>query len=173
MEQHGLILRERLPPPAPATVYRLTERGLALETAIIELGRWGGLALGEPQAGQEFRASWFARGMRATFRPRRAARDDARYEFRIGAETFHFHIANGEARASQGPASSPTLILRADAETFLALLSGQLDSEQALSRGAARLAGPRRELDRALRVFRFPADHDSGTPGDEQAGADD
>ena len=31
----------------------------------MELGRWGGLALGEPESGQDFRARWFALGMRA------------------------------------------------------------------------------------------------------------
>jgi DNA-binding HxlR family transcriptional regulator/putative sterol carrier protein len=161
LEQSGVVRRERLPPPTPATVYRLTERGRALETTIIELGRWGGLALGEPQPGQDFRASWFALGMRATFRARAAARIDADYDFRIGEETFTFHVANGEARAHHGSANSPKLVLEADAETFLALLSGQLSSEQALNSGAANLDGPRRELDRVLHIFRFPADEDS------------
>jgi len=167
LQETGLVVRERLPPPTPATVYHLTERGRALESAIIELGRWGGLALGEPQPGQDFRASWFTLGMRATFRPRPAARIKASYQFRIGEETFHFHIANGEARARQGPASSPKLILEADAATFLALLSGQLTSEQALNHGAATLDGPQPELDRVLRIFRFPADQDSGRPRDD------
>jgi DNA-binding HxlR family transcriptional regulator/putative sterol carrier protein len=164
LEETGIVRRERLAPPAPATVYHLTEHGGALETAIIELGRWGGLTLGEPERGQDFRASWFALGMRATFRPRNAAPVDTSYEFRIGEETFSFHVANGEARARQGLASSPQLILEVDAETFLALLSGQLTSAHALSSGLAKLHGSRRELDRVLRIFRFPADHDSGRP---------
>jgi DNA-binding HxlR family transcriptional regulator/putative sterol carrier protein len=166
LEETGIVRRERLSRPVPATVYHLTERGGALETAIIELGRWGGLALGEPERGQDFRASWFALGMRATFRPRKAAPVEASYEFHIGEETFSFHVANGEARARQGSATSPRLILEADAETFLALLSGQLTSAHALSSGVAKLDGPRRELDRVLRMFRFPADHDSGRPAD-------
>jgi DNA-binding HxlR family transcriptional regulator/putative sterol carrier protein len=158
----GVVGRERLQPPTPAVIYRLTERGRGLETPIIELGRWGGLALGEPAPGQDFRASSFALGMRATFRPALAAAIDASYEFHIGDETFNFRIANGEASAGQGPASSPALIVAADAETFLALLSGQLKPARALDSGAAKLDGSRRELDRVLRMFRFPADEDSG-----------
>jgi hypothetical protein len=88
-------------------------------------------------------------------------RIEASYEFRIGEETFNFHIANGEARARQGPASTPRLILERT------LLSGQLTAEQALNRGAARLDGPRHELDRVLRIFRFPADQGSGRPRDD------
>jgi len=169
LEDTGLVRRERLPPPAPATVYHLTQRGCTLETAIIELGRWGAWR-SEPEPGQDFRASWFALGMRATFRPRMAAALDARYEFHIGEESFSFHVVNGEAQARQGSAASPRLILETDAETFLALLSGQLTSAQALNSGAATLDGPRRELDRVLRIFRFPADQESGRP--QRAGVD-
>jgi DNA-binding HxlR family transcriptional regulator/putative sterol carrier protein len=162
LEETGLVRRERVAPPLPATLYHLTERGRALDTAIVELGRWGGVALGAPEPGTDFRASWFALGMRATFRPRLAAALDAEYEFHVGEETFTFHVADGEARARQGTATEPRLILETDAETFLALLGGQLGSAQALAGGGAKLAGPRRELDRVLRVFRFPADDDSG-----------
>lgn len=167
LEETGLIHRERLPPPTPATVYRLTERGRALETAIVELGRWGGSALGEPTPDQDFRASWFALGMRATFRPGLSAGADASYEFRIGEETFSFHIANGEPHPHQGSATSPRLIVEADPATFLALLAGQLAPAQALSSGAAKLVGPRREFNRVLRMFRFPADRDSGRARDD------
>jgi DNA-binding HxlR family transcriptional regulator/putative sterol carrier protein len=165
LEQNGVVYRERLPPPAPSLVYRLTERGRALETAIVELGRWGGLALGEPTPGQEFRASWFALGMRATFRPAMAAGVDAEYEFRIGEEVFHFRVANGGAEAGQGPASAPRMVLEADPETFLALLSGQVTPKQAIRDDGAKLDGSRSELQRALRMFRFPADESSGRSG--------
>jgi DNA-binding HxlR family transcriptional regulator/putative sterol carrier protein len=164
LEATGLVRRQRVAPPVPATLYHLTERGRALDTAIVELGRWGGLALGAPEPGRDFRASSFALGMRATFRPRMAAALDAEYEFHIGEETFSFHVGDGEARARQGTATEPRLVLEADAETFLALLSGQLTSARALAGGGARLVGPRRELDRVLRIFRFPADQDSGRP---------
>jgi DNA-binding HxlR family transcriptional regulator len=169
LEEVGLARRERLPAPAPATVYQLTERGRALESAIVELGRWGGLALGAPEPGQQFRASWFALGMRATFRPQLAAGVEASYEFRVDDEVFHFAIAAGEAQPQQGRAASPALRLDTDAETFLALLSGQLTADHALKRGVARLDGPRRELERALRIFRFPADDASGRKAPDRA----
>jgi DNA-binding HxlR family transcriptional regulator len=169
LERIGLVHRERVQPPTPAVIYRLTARGRRLETPIIELGRWGGLALGEPAPGQDFRASSFALGMRATFRPVLAGGVDARYEFHIGEETFTFRVAHGEACAEQGPAASPKLKLEADAETFLALLSGQLKPARALDSGATRLDGSRRELDRVLRMFRFPADEHSGRPAQSVA----
>jgi DNA-binding HxlR family transcriptional regulator/putative sterol carrier protein len=162
LEAIGLVRRERLPPPAPATVYELTERGRGLETAIVELGRWGGLALGEPEPGQDFRASSFALGMRATFRPRLAAGIAVDYEFRIDDEVFSFHVESGEALARQGSAASPKLVVEADAETFLGLLGGRLSSHGAIDNGRAKVHGPRREFDRMLRIFGFPADQESG-----------
>ena len=162
LEEIGVVRRERRPPPTAATVYELTERGRGLETAIIELGRWGGLALGPPDPDQDFKASWFALGMRATFRPSVAGSAERTYEFHVGDEVFSFGIAGGTAEARQGPADSPDLTLEADPSTFLALLGGQLAPGDALAAGKARIDGSRRELERMLRMFRFPADEDSG-----------
>src|SRR5689334_10593569 len=41
LEDQGLLTKRILPPPAASTVYDLTPVGRALETALIELGRWG------------------------------------------------------------------------------------------------------------------------------------
>jgi DNA-binding HxlR family transcriptional regulator/putative sterol carrier protein len=169
LEEIGVVRRERRPPPTAATVYELTDRGRALDGAIIELGRWGGLALGPPDPDQDFKASWFALGMRATFRPRLAGSRPASYEFRIGDEVFNFEVEDGQARAHQGPADSPDLRLTAAPATFLALLGGQLEPGEAVKSGKAQLDGPRRELLRVLRTFGFPADQDSGRPLQSEA----
>ncbi|MGH2900201.1 MAG: winged helix-turn-helix transcriptional regulator [Solirubrobacteraceae bacterium] len=162
LAQVGLVERRQLPPPAPATVYDLTERGRALESAVIELGRWGAQALGPPGPDTELRASSFALGMRATFRPRLAVGLDGQYEFRIDETTFVVAVADAEVRAAEGSAPAPKLVLATDAATFLALLGGAVTPGQALDAGCATLRGSRRELARVLRIFRFPADEDSG-----------
>src|SRR5438552_3024071 len=41
LEQQGIIRRRVLPAPAGSTVYELTALGQALETAVLELGKWG------------------------------------------------------------------------------------------------------------------------------------
>ena len=41
LEQHGIVQRRELDPPASAVVYELTELGRGLEGPMIELGRWG------------------------------------------------------------------------------------------------------------------------------------
>src|SRR4029450_9660494 len=51
LEQAGFVRRRELPPPAPATVYELTEDALQLRQVILALGRVGLAALGGPEAG--------------------------------------------------------------------------------------------------------------------------
>jgi DNA-binding HxlR family transcriptional regulator len=41
LEQHGVLARRELEPPASTTVYELTELGRGLERPMVELGRWG------------------------------------------------------------------------------------------------------------------------------------
>src|ERR1700736_2037552 len=41
LEQAGVVRHRKLAPPAGVAVYELTERGHALESAIIHLARWG------------------------------------------------------------------------------------------------------------------------------------
>ena len=44
LEQDGVVRRRKLPPPAAARVYELTEWGLELEPVLSALGRWGARA---------------------------------------------------------------------------------------------------------------------------------
>src|SRR5215218_8341047 len=41
LESGGILRRRKLPPPAAAWVYELTDWGLELERVIMALGRWG------------------------------------------------------------------------------------------------------------------------------------
>src|SRR5918994_3974028 len=41
LEETGIVRKAKLPPPASARVYELTERGQQLQPVVVELGRWG------------------------------------------------------------------------------------------------------------------------------------
>src|SRR5262245_711599 len=51
MEEAGLVVREEIPPPAPATLFRLTPRGKELEDVIAAFGKWARPLMGEPRKG--------------------------------------------------------------------------------------------------------------------------
>src|SRR4051812_23503443 len=60
LESAGIVSREKAPPPVATTVFRLTERGLALRPAVHALGRWGAPLLGDDFGDESFRSHWIA-----------------------------------------------------------------------------------------------------------------
>jgi DNA-binding HxlR family transcriptional regulator len=60
MEREALVTRRRLPPPAAAYVYELTDRGRELLPVLDALAIWGGPALGEPRPTDALREHWSA-----------------------------------------------------------------------------------------------------------------
>lgn len=65
LEEHGVVARRELGPPAPATVYELTPDGRALEPALIELTRWGARFLAGSQPTDHVEPDWLNLGLRA------------------------------------------------------------------------------------------------------------
>ena len=154
LEADGLVVRKTLPPPAGSRVYELTDLGRDLEPTVMALARWGQQLLGEPGADDEIRPSWSVLGMKALFRPELAAGIGETYEFRIDGDVFHVRIDGQKAHAAQGPASDPDLVVTADTDTFLAVLSGTLAPADAAASGAAEiLHGNVAQLERCLRLF--------------------
>lgn len=58
LEGEGVLLRRKLERPANATVYELTERGVALRQVVAALGGWGLEALGEQRPTDAVRGHW-------------------------------------------------------------------------------------------------------------------
>jgi DNA-binding HxlR family transcriptional regulator len=153
LEKEGVVARRALPPPAPATVYELTESGRELEPAVIELVRWGGKRLGRPEPGEHFRPAWLGIVMQAAFRPEAAAGLRETYEFRIDDEVLHVQVDDGAARVRQGPAAEPELSVNTSAPVFARVISGELTLLDAVEQGVASVAGDRAALERCVEVF--------------------
>src|SRR5690242_19289540 len=60
LEADGLVTRRRLPSPANAQVYELTDRGRGVLPVLTALAEWGGPLLSEPQPTDAVRAHWYA-----------------------------------------------------------------------------------------------------------------
>src|SRR6187200_2882264 len=60
LERQGVISREEAPPPIAASLFRLTPRGLELEDAVYELGRWGEPLMTERDSRDVYRDRWLA-----------------------------------------------------------------------------------------------------------------
>jgi DNA-binding HxlR family transcriptional regulator len=156
LEEAGFVRRRRLPPPAPATVYELTEAGDRLKPAILALGQVGLATLGAPEPGEDVRAERLVVGLRASFRRAEFADLTETYELVIDGEPFTVEVSDGVVETRPGAASSPSMSLGTDADTLVALLTGRRSAADAVARGRASLDGERAVLGRFIDAFAYP-----------------
>lgn len=156
LEQGGVIQRRKLPPPAGSTVYELTDWGRDLEPIVTELGAWGARSPFPPTS-KEINSDSIVLALGSLFDPERAGELEASYALAIGDERFGVTVAGGKVRLDRGTGPDPTASIAVpDADTFAALLAGQLDLDDALGSGAAQIEGGKQAVKRFLRLFPMP-----------------
>jgi hypothetical protein len=155
--------RRDLPPPAPATIYELTETGNRLGPAILALGQVGLATLGSPQPGEDVRPERLVIGIRVSFRREEFADLTETYELVIDDEPFTVEVNDGVVETRPGGASSPSVSLDTDADTFIALMTGRASAADSLATGRATLEGERSELERFIDAFGYPSAQPAAT----------
>ena len=154
LEARGLVRRRRLDPPAAAMVYESTERARGLQSAMLELARWGIQFLGEYDGEEKFSIEWLVPMLEEM-----ADRDAARgvwdlYQFRIGGDAFWVEVADGEVTVRAGEAPrEPDLSAEVDVATFVALGFGTLEPMDALAQGRATATGDLTKAQTALDIL--------------------
>jgi DNA-binding HxlR family transcriptional regulator len=156
LEEAGFVRRRELPPPAPATVYELTETGNRLGPAILALGQVGLATLGSPEPGEDVRPERLVVGLRVSFRREEFADLSETYEFVIDGQPFTVEASRGAVDTRPGAASSPSIRLDTDADTFVALMTGRVSPADSLAKGSATLEGERSALKRFIDAFAYP-----------------
>ncbi len=158
LEQEGLLRRRKLPPPAASNVYELTAVGQALEPTLLELGKWGSQFVPpSPQGATLLHASSYALTLKTFFRPERAQGLNETYELHVDAEVLQVHIHDGEIEVQQGEAFKADVVLYTDVPTYLGLLSGEMQLEEARERGLIRLEGDVEALGHFLDICAVPS----------------
>ena len=151
----GVVRQQDLPPPAAATVYELTERGRALEPALVELVRWGSQFLESPRRGDHFEPDWLPLGLRAF--ARRDATPKLAFELRIprgDGPPFAVRVAGGARGTRIGPPGEAVdATVTGTPDALLGLASGALSAGAALTAGRARCEGDTRALARLPELF--------------------
>ena len=92
LEAAGVLRRDTLPPPAASQVYELTERGRALKTVVLELGRWGS---GEPANDGPLGPDAAVIALMTMFR----GDLEGTFELRLDGHAFRVEAADGPARS--------------------------------------------------------------------------
>lgn len=149
LEQQGLVCRRVLPPPAGSTVYELSPLGGALETAVLELGKWGSQFLPPSLEGVALPSlGAMALAIKAFFHPEQAQGIDEIYELHLGNEVLQVWIEDGQLQAQQGQLLRPDVVFYTDMHAFVGLFAGQIKPEQAISAGLIHIEADRIDDDR-------------------------
>lgn len=160
LETAGVLTRRDLPPPAACRVYGLTTWGAELETAILELLKWG---VRSPafERGRPLTADAMALSFKAMFQPAAAATVSCRITFIMHRNTYHVAIERGRLAVVRGeppchPAQSDSwaqATLHADPVVVLRLAYGKEPLVQAQREGDCRLEGDDAALKRCFSCF--------------------
>jgi alkyl sulfatase BDS1-like metallo-beta-lactamase superfamily hydrolase len=111
--------------------------------------------MGGPEPGEEVRAERIVIGLRLSFHRERFHDLTETYELTIDGEPYTVEVRDGALETRPGAASSPAIELRTDADTLVALLTGELAPGDALARDRAVLEGERSALRRFVEAFAF------------------
>ncbi|MFF2408539.1 winged helix-turn-helix transcriptional regulator [Streptomyces sp. NPDC058092] len=152
MEQGGLATRRRLPPPAAASVYELTERGRGLLPVLAALAEWGAPALTERRPTDAVRAHWFALLLLRALDGLTHAGvvevqlDEGEFHVRAGGATaggtgISTAGTAGTAVYGDGPAAHADARIALDVEVCLALGRGELTLAEAVKDGRIEVSG--------------------------------
>src|SRR5918995_4368615 len=145
LEESGIVRRRKLPPPAAARVYELTEWGQELEPAVLALGRWATSSPVFPRdAGMGSDSMVLA--IKSAFDREAAAGLDASYGLEFGEEVFRIEVADGELIARRGEADDPDAVIRTDPNSLAGVVFRGNRLGKAVEDGAVRIDGSRRAV---------------------------
>ena len=163
LEQHGIVVREEMPPPAASTVYLLTEAGRAVEPMLNEMARWGARFLDRSRDDDHFEPSWVRAAVRAF------ARRDASPELAVALRVVdgdreHVVYAAGGADGttiSEEPIDVAGSV-RADGRSMLGMMSGLVPVGDARKAGLASVEGDASRVERLCELFEMQTPPDGG-----------
>jgi DNA-binding HxlR family transcriptional regulator len=144
LEQHGIVRRRELDPPASATVYELTEVGHGLERPMVELGRWG-MGLQKLADVVGLAPSSLPNALRVILHP--PAELQATLGLRSGGQFYELRFREGEIVTSRGAAANPDLSLEGEPiDVIAALVAGEDGETNVEIEGDRSLLGELREI---------------------------
>jgi DNA-binding HxlR family transcriptional regulator len=155
LEASGIVRRRKLPPPASAMVYELTEWGAQLEPIVAGLQRWGAASPSLPldvPVGCD--AAMLA--LKNFFSPAAAAGFHGVIEVRFSTETFRVTVHDGAIDINRGAVDHPHAAVATDPMTLEYVAFGARSLEDAEQSGALRIEGDRHLVERFFRLFPVP-----------------
>jgi DNA-binding HxlR family transcriptional regulator len=155
LEAAGVLARRKLPPPAAAQVYELTEWGYESEPIFQALGRWAARSpLHDPTL--PFSTASFLLSLRTMLDSGRAKGLEARVGFRLGEETFLAHLAEGRIEIGRSALDGSDLIFTGTPPVLAGAIYGGQPLEVLEEAGALQIEGDRALAGRFIGLFPLP-----------------
>ena len=123
LEAAGIVERKQLPPPAPATVYELTDRGRELRPVLDELARWARPDMGAPRRDDAVESRWFVLGLAATIHPDADLAGTA-FAVHIGDDAYGVTADGASFHASHSVPPRPTATIATARGALFRLATG-------------------------------------------------
>ena len=128
LEEAGILLRRKLPPPASVQVYELTPWGYESAPVFQAMGRW---AVRSPRhdPNRPFSPVSLMLSLRTMFSPEEAGDFAARIQVKMGEESFFWVRMGGEIRIGRGEIESPDFTLAGAPTEIAGVVYGGRDLE--------------------------------------------
>jgi len=154
LEAAAILRRTRLPPPASAPAYALTEWGAELEPVIREIGRWA--ARSPSKRPGPMSVASLVLSFRTMFSAERAGALEAVLGLRIAGQDFTARIAGGALEIGPGRAEAPAAVLEGPPDAIAAVAYGGQPLDEALAEGSLRIEGDTLPVRAFLALFPLP-----------------
>lgn len=157
LEQAGVLLKRKLPPPAATQVYELTEWGYLAEPAIQELGRW---AARSPRHDPQLPLSPVSLmlSLRTMMDRAAAAALDVTVGVTVAGESFVADLRNGEMPVRRADPGEGELTFEAlQPLPLLRVFYGKQPLDEAEATGDVKVSGDRDLARRFIDLFALPA----------------
>jgi DNA-binding HxlR family transcriptional regulator len=153
LEVAGILLREEAPPPIATALYRLTDRGQALESSLLQLGAWGAPLLAARDKGEKLQAHWLILPLKLYLQDHCPHKPPMSIDVRAGDEPISIEVSGGRVQVRLGRSPKPAALVAGRPEIVLRLFTGRIDLADALAKGLS-WEGAREALDRVVNRIR-------------------
>jgi hypothetical protein len=151
LEGAGVVRRAKLPPPAAARVYELTDWGRELEPVILALGRWGSRGP-FPDTDVPLGADALMIALKTLFDPTRASGTDIVIGLKLGEHDFRACVADGRLELVRDRDEHPDATIEAEPASLAAVLW----HGRRVEKSAIAVTGDARAVKRFLGLFPPP-----------------
>lgn len=155
LEESGLLVRRRLPPPANAQVYELTQWGYEAEPIVQTLGRWAARSPAHDPT-LPISATSIMLSFRTMYHPELARGLGATIGFRFANDSFLATAEKNELKVVRGDLAEADAIFAGEPTALAAAVYGKQPLDGLAAAGMLQVEGDAGAAQRFVSIFELP-----------------